>query len=709
MLPFPRGVGCPPLLRIVPEPGRGNIWMCRRPSKGCPPKVIVIHGGPRQERAAHLSASAGEPAGPGYRRDIDGLRAVAVLLVLGYHAFPTEVRGGFVGVDIFFVISGFLISSILFRGLAENKFTFRGFYLRRIIRIFPALFVVLAACLAIGYVALLPEEYKALAKHTAAGAGFLSNIAFWKEAGYFDTLAETKPLLHLWSLGIEEQYYIFWPLLLWVSWKRRWEPLWVCLLVIVSSFVYGIVVIRSNPVAAFYSPFTRVWELACGAALARISERSKGPGSASSKPIAAAAANFGAFLVLAAVVLLTPASKFPGWWALLPVAGTGMILAAGPDTWLNRRVLSLGPLVWIGTISYPLHLWHWPLLTFARIVHCGPPGPWIRGALLAASVVLAWLTFRVVETPIRFGTLDKRKSARVLFAAVALIGLLAVVVHRLNGIPKRFHEAIPDVLARSPDWEYPSAEMKPRELEGVTVDAVGGDGPLTLFFGDSNVQQYASRIGALLGRNSGPQRGAIFLTSAGDCPIDGVRRDDTGAETNLAAFLRLAESPKVDRVVIGAGWGGYFVEDKVSYGLFNKTTYRLRGMPLETAEGAAAAFDQLEKTVAGMIAKKKKVTLLLGIPSGNEFGRGALATRSLYLIGGAYRFYESVPKGPVEERLRFTSSRLREVARKTGASVIDPLDPLCPEGICPTTGHRDQGHLRASFVRNSVTYLDPLV
>ena len=160
---------------------------------------------------------------PKYRRDIDGLRAVAVLAVVAFHAFPNWVKGGFIGVDVFFVISGYLISTIIFESLDKGTFSFSEFYARRIKRIFPALIIVLVACFTFGWFALFPHEYKQLGEHIAAGAGFLSNIVLWKDAGYFDNAADTKPLLHLWSLGIEEQFYIVWPFLLWISWKRKFN------------------------------------------------------------------------------------------------------------------------------------------------------------------------------------------------------------------------------------------------------------------------------------------------------------------------------------------------------------------------------------------------------------------------------------------------------------------------------------------------------
>lgn len=209
---------------------------------------------------------------PKYRPDIDGLRAIAVLSVLGFHAFPDVFPSGFIGVDIFFVISGYLISSIIFENLDHGSFSFAQFYGRRIKRIFPALTVVLLSCLVFGWFGLLADEFKQLGKHIAAGAAFVSNFALWQESGYFNNAAETKPLLHLWSLAIEEQFYIFWPLLVWLTWKPKGtnNPLFLplCLGLLIASFAFNLYQVRIDPTATFYSPSSRTWELLAGVLLA---------------------------------------------------------------------------------------------------------------------------------------------------------------------------------------------------------------------------------------------------------------------------------------------------------------------------------------------------------------------------------------------------------------------------------------------------------
>lgn len=394
-----------------------------------------------------------------YRPDIDGLRAIAVLLVIGFHAFPGRIRGGFIGVDIFFVISGYLITSLILQDLDNQQFSFADFYSRRIRRIFPALFTVLAAVLAFGWFALLPDEYRQLGKHIAGGAGFISNLILWKESGYFDIASELKPLLHLWSLGIEEQYYILWPLFLYLLWKKRYNLLTGTVLIALLSFGINLALYKKNPVADFYFPGSRFWELLAGATLAYLMLNTfqstwiktlREKRDTLLHHLIYADKNqtqkqhlysnllsiLGILLIAFAAYKLTKSHPFPGKWALLPVLGAVFLIAAGPQATINRHILSKRPLVWIGLISYPLYLWHWPLLSFARIIEGETPSRTIRIGLVVLSFILAGLTYVLVERPIRFGAYRKAKVAG-LAIAVALLGLAGLYVKNTRGLPKR--------------------------------------------------------------------------------------------------------------------------------------------------------------------------------------------------------------------------------------------------------------------------------
>jgi len=378
---------------------------------------------------------------PKYRPDIDGLRAIAVLSVVAFHAFPSLIQGGFVGVDVFFVISGFLISSIIFGSLEKSSFSFVDFYSRRVNRIFPALLLVLASTWAFGWFSLLADEYTQLGKHIAGGAAFVSNLVLLGEAGYFDNSAETKLLLHLWSLGIEEQFYLVWPLMVWAAWKFRINALILIVLVGGISFALNVMNVHADPVATFYSPQSRFWELLVGSLLAYLSMHKpqlfpscRDAGAGVIRNIQSLA---GLSLLGAAFALTTKSNQFPGWWAILPTVGAALIIAAGPLAWFNRKVLSSRLLVWFGLISFPLYLWHWPLLTFARISSHGDPLPETRGALVVASFILAWLTYFFVERPLRIAGKPKLRSG-LLCAITIIIFSIGATTYHLNGIDSRF-------------------------------------------------------------------------------------------------------------------------------------------------------------------------------------------------------------------------------------------------------------------------------
>jgi peptidoglycan/LPS O-acetylase OafA/YrhL len=377
-----------------------------------------------------------EPDHPKYRPDIDGLRAVAVLSVVGFHAAPGRIPGGFIGVDIFFVISGYLISSIILKGLEAGTFTFLEFYSRRIKRIFPALLVTLLACLVIGYVILLDDQLKELGKHVAGGAGFVSNLVLWGENGYFDDAAVYKPLLHLWSLGIEEQFYIVWPLLLWVAWKRRLNMVATVSAVAFASFALNLYVTGNDPVAAFYSPFTRFWELLAGAILACLGVLKSYPSQVKNQGLQSTCSLFGVFLLAIAFVYIDVTQPFPGWWALLPTVGTTIVIWAGPNAWPNRLVLSNKILVWFGLISFPLYLWHWPLLSFLRILEGTEIVQWKRAAAILVAIILAWLTYRLLETPVR-QVFRTKATPIILVVLMSLVGLFGCYGYFVNGFEGR--------------------------------------------------------------------------------------------------------------------------------------------------------------------------------------------------------------------------------------------------------------------------------
>ena len=336
-----------------------------------------------------------------YRREIDGLRALAVLPVMLFHAGFSGFSGGFVGVDVFFVISGYLITGILISEQAAGTFTLTGFYERRARRILPALFVVLLACLPFAWAWLLPSDLKAFARSLAAAAISLSNVLFWRESGYFDTSSELKPLLHTWSLGVEEQYYMVFPLLLLglARWRPHWTPhvLWAGAALSLALAQWAAL---RQPSLAFYLLPTRGWELLAGALLAYYHSHP-----VTRIPHAAALNQAGSLLGLAmvayAVLRFDQHTPFPGVYALLPTLGAVLMIAcAQPGTWVGC-LLATPLLVGIGLISYSAYLWHQPVLAFARYYLVEQPSPAIMAALLLLVMGLAYLSWRYVERPFR--------------------------------------------------------------------------------------------------------------------------------------------------------------------------------------------------------------------------------------------------------------------------------------------------------------------
>ena len=510
---------------------------------------------------------------PNYRADIDGLRAIAVLAVIGFHAFPALVPGGFAGVDIFFVISGYLISTIILTAVNAGRFSFATFYARRIKRIFPALVVVLVACYAAGWFLLYAGQFEQLGKHIAGGAGFVANYVLWNEAGYFDADADTKPLLHLWSLGIEEQFYLIWPLMVFAAWQARLNLVALTIAIFIISLYFNADGIRRDLVGTFYSPWTRFWELTAGSALsAVVTDQGSWPGvklrrlydglrsRASVRDLMAVA---GLALAIGAVFGLDRTRHYPGLWALIPVLGAFVLIAVGPDAWLNRTVLSHRVLVGIGLISYPLYLWHWPLLSFARLLNSESPPPAARSAAIVASFVLAWITYKVIEAPIRFGPRRRWVVAVLcgLMAACCAVGYYTFI-HRglierpLNRSDKahflRFYDSIRrDGIEGPYGLECDFMELGTDAVKDSIPASCTGKGPgRTLFlWGDSHAQALAPGIRSLL-----PPGDALAQVATSGCrpgvePIDVEVPGGRCKRANDYALARIADL-KPDIVIL---------------------------------------------------------------------------------------------------------------------------------------------------------------
>jgi peptidoglycan/LPS O-acetylase OafA/YrhL len=656
-----------------------------------------------------------------YRPDVDGLRALAILSVIVFHAEPTLLPGGFVGVDVFFVISGFLISGIILRALARGEFNLLDFYSRRIKRIFPALITMLAGVWLLGWLILLPDEYQLLGKHIAAGGGFMLNLSLFTDTREYFGAIHT-PLVHLWSLGVEEQFYLIWPLLLLVTAKMRRGQLLVMSAVGVASFIANVMLVNDHSLAAFYLPFCRLWELCLGSVLAHADLNGGGRLSAFAAEswIArilspARRSVLGFLLVIASFALLDTAMSFPGWWALAPCMGAALMISAGPDAAMNRLVLSLPLMVGIGLISYPLYLWHWPLLSLAHTADWTTYTPTVKVVAVAISFLLAWLTYRFLELPIRTSR-RIRPVAAGLGATMALgivAGLLVFVGYaKSRPVPEEVDRF---VRASTEAYPYPdeegiltlasSGEMKTGLMKtGDRSTAPGGS--QVLFLGDSTIAQYQPRIARLLEERPGAARSAVIAWRAGCAPdVEMSLVDPPACQALIEEALEYARRPQVDTVVIGFCWYAYFT------GIIDDGYV---GLPGPLVPGTTRVLDDLEKMVAGLRAAGKQVYLILQTPLDPSFDPKLMIRRSLKSPG----FHIAAP-APMRVDISRTFepfiSRLRQIASNTGAGIIDPMEALCDSDTCRavTAGgepvYRDSFHIRKDYVRDNVRYLDSVI
>jgi peptidoglycan/LPS O-acetylase OafA/YrhL len=507
------------------------------------------------------------PISDRYRPDIDGLRAIAVMLVVNFHAFPEAVPGGFIGVDIFFVISGFLITGIIARELEQQRFSLVTFYNRRIRRIFPALIVVLGVTLVLGWLWMLPAVYTKLSSDVFASAAFFANIGLLLQSGYFDVESARKPLLHLWSLGIEEQFYLSWPLILMLAARLRLSLLAVASAIALASFVLNVGRIGANPVATFYLPFTRAWELLAGAALAggcsQISQTSR-----TCNWRAAA----GLLLIVAAAAVLDTHRAFPGWWAVLPVAGSALLLSA-PAAWSCRHVLASWPLVQIGLISYPIYLWHWPLLVFFAIIKFAPLTLLERALIVGLSFALAWLTYRFVESPFRFGRPSQFKVLS-LVSGMVLVAAAGAVVVEGRGFDLRLPPAIREMVnvpTQASQWRVHECMLDLSHEMSFADSCVDRDRrPLVLVWGDSTA-------GALMPglRNAQETRGFGIAQFTSSSCIPALNTDVAGVPQCRAIndkVLSLAQELRPDIVLLHSTWDRYLDGVAETVATLKKTT-----------------------------------------------------------------------------------------------------------------------------------------
>ena len=564
-----------------------------------------------------------------YRSDIDGLRALAVLPVVIFHIEAGWLPGGYVGVDVFFVISGFLITSIIQGEIERDTFTLADFYERRIRRILPALLTVVAASFAVCLVLFTQRDLYNVAQSVVAAALFVSNVLFFLEAGYFDAASHTKPLLHTWSLAIEEQFYVVVPLVLMLLTRLSRRPVvWIGGLT-AASFVLCVSTTHLVPDAAFYLIPWRAWELGLGSLLALGAVPCAGRRAAREAGVV-----LGIALIAGAAILFDSSTPFPGMAALAPTLGAALVLHAGSGgpTLAGRLLGSAGP-VWIGKLSYSLYLWHWPVVVFYIYWVMDLPGPAAALGLFALSLALAWLSWRFVERPFRrpvrvrgAATAGRRTPFVAAGAGTGMLSLAAAAVLALDGAPARLPEDARSMAAYADD-------VGPRYRECFVEKVRGGDwlspcvfgaasgGPATVaLWGDS----HATSLLPALDR-AGEQTGVkVALYAHQGCPgLVGFQVHWAGRDHDCGPFLddtfrAIAEDPEIELVVLTKR-APVYAHGWVPYGLAERNNASLEigprfGPPVEDGRRTRFFLEALEKTVAALRAAGKRVALVYPLP-----------------------------------------------------------------------------------------------
>ena len=681
-----------------------------------------------------------------HRDDIDALRALAVTLVILYHFGVSTLGGGFVGVDIFFVISGFLIGGILDRELAEGHFSLARFYERRVRRIFPALFVMLFAAAGAASLWFFPADFQRFAESAGAAALFWSNIFFNATAGYWDMAASTKPLLHTWSLAVEEQFYLVFPLLLFAI--RRWTVAWRLAalgVLAVLSFAASVWAVKTSPTAAFYLAPYRFWEFVLGAGLAVLPTQSS-PASAQREgrgprylrvtdveraarfsllakfhwwkdlgplPLAAFGrsagddklflsmmAALGLAMIAVSVFTLTPGSAFPGWGAVLPCLGAALLIAAGPDNAVSRT-LSWKPVVFVGLISYSLYLWHWPVWVFANHLLGRAPTPLEAAGLVALTFALSVLSWKFVEQPFRQKQAVPRKPLFIAAAAaMTAVCLFAGVAIETKGLPNRFDAKVVAIVAQ----EAPPPAVKdrcfgiaPKDVSVSRLCGLGAAGQPASFilWGDSHAEAIEPAVADIAKKHG---RRGLFAGSPSCVPLVGVDRYDVPAcrTFNDRVLQMILRHKEITTVILMARWG------KAAQG----TAYGNEGHGFvaigddeahaqKPADNAAIFARGLKRTVDALRADGRQVLLVGPVPE-----IGWTVPQVLARLAQEHREHVVVapPAKKFYEREAEVLPLFHAMAEKKGVTAVFPHDYLCKSGRCAVRKdgiplYRDEHHL----------------
>jgi len=670
----------------------------------------------------------------GYRPDIDGLRTIAILPVVLFHAGVPGLGGGFAGVDVFFVISGFLITGILYRELSISKtIDILSFYARRIARIFPALILVSAVALLAGALLLSSAlfEVQSLTKSVIASLAFVANFYFLSATSdYFATDAQNFPFLHMWSLAVEEQYYVIWPVLMIISAKLsstyhslRARLLFVVLLISIVSLGLCAYLTPLRPAQAFYLPFPRIWELGCGSALALLPDRYFEANARHA--LARLAAPCGLLLVLAGFVVIREGPGFPFPLSLLTIVGTMLMIWGGAAAPMGAtsRLLGTTPFVSIGRVSYAWYLWHWPLLSFAHILTLGEASPMLRYSLVIASLALSYATMYAVEIPIRFGAARRARSFAVILtglsASALTVGLAGGIYlgarTGLLDIDPRIAAAVADVPPRQ-DACLVRNGSSPTALSAACL--VDGDTPRIVLWGDSHADQWAPALDAWTLAKGKWRVEQVTMESCPPLPDTtptniqgGPFQPYTSCKNfNDLVWKRLQGTASRKRIIVlSANW---FFRAAIPFLDKKGSGRRIESFDMSARDTRASLRvmeSRLDDVLSAFERANTPVIVVLQSPV-LKLPPAACVQR----LGAAHC---GIPKGVFARDAAVVNPIIREVAaRHRHTMLLNPEDILCRAGTCPAElggriAYRDLGHIAASAARSrqSMSYWTPLL
>ena len=654
-----------------------------------------------------------------YRADIDGLRAVAIFSVVAFHAHLRSFSGGFIGVDVFLVISGYLIGSLVYREIIESGFSFARFYERRVKRILPALLTVLIICNLIAFIILSPLELRSFCEESFAAAFSSSNVYYWLRSNYFNPVTAFKPLLMAWSLGIEEQFYFLFPLTLFFLHKfaKRWifQCLAICSLL---SLVACAVCTRFYPSAAFYLLPTRAWELGLGILIA-IREVERGPLKLS-VPSSNILGSLGLGLIVFSVFVYTEATRFPGIAALLPTLGTAFLINSR-DSFINRKVLSSSPMVYLGLVSYSWYLWHWPLMSFARIVSGGLLS--VSRALVIAllSLLLAVFSYHLVEQPFRRAVTPRPRLFLSYATVIVLIGIASFLGYTKAGWPNRIPElASAEATVHQVEKNICMAgyeESAPR-LQAPCVLQTGG--PTMVLVGDS----HAASLGPTLRRLANQQGfGFESLTKAGCAPLLDVKQqlplhpefERSCLDFNRAVVKHILKDPNIKVVFLAGFWSAPYLNHE---GFGHQAAFGTDAPLSENYEDLRVG---LLKIITRLRASGRRVVVATDVPRFEvdpmSNVRNIVMRRrgELALMLSRHIFsLDPIPEDSlVKPADKIAEGFVRDSATEGGAEIVNLAQNLCPGSRCAfwdngVLFYSDTHHITPAGAENALRGFNPI-